>query len=261
MNGHYKIPLPADWDQPLECYPPIARLIRAFDRGAEYYCEIKDEKLQGCNMPRYVEIVAVGGKALPHKPAARSSGVPMLSREQIEKRLADAKRQPEGTAAWLAKQLREQSKVCVPRSWRNCNSYDHVARLRMRHIGHGIAAICARHTKTRDWQPDRADYKQLEILLGFAPLRWSKLPKHMRGKGYIGFLVSRYANGNIRRRRESADLSEPKEPTATAIEETLLARVDMEYWREMQRLAQEKDDQLWHEDITLQRTNSSVRSR
>ena len=88
MNGHYKIPLAKGADPMAD--PRVKRLIASFDTGAQVRIDVREETLQLYKYngfgwlkmdtaPRYVEIVATGGKVARRRPSK-----PTVSRPTLE---------------------------------------------------------------------------------------------------------------------------------------------------------------------------------
>ena len=254
MNGRYRIPIPDRWDKPAEEIPAVSRLLKSLDPGAAVDIEIHDEPatfavghcctvwgresaVENVTIMRYVEVLAAGGTPKRHKPVRCPAAPPAkLTAEQIARRLSLARDTLVSSRAYVRRNIKAQLKTHVPHSWRNHYSYDYTKHSRRRVVGRAVAVLCARHGGAY-WNPNADDYAEFERLTGIKQEKLSKLLKHDREKGYVGFLVSRYADGNVNRKLyQQTETDEPAPREATPIEQALLNAVEVEYWEAMAAL-------------------------
>jgi hypothetical protein len=249
MNGRYRIPIPDGWDKSAEEIPQVARLLKSLDLGAAVDIEIHDEPLdfvvghrttiESVTVTRYVEVCAAGGKPKRHKPARPDTTPPAkLTAEQIAKRLSLARDTLVSSRKYVQRNLKSQLTGRVQYNWRNGYSYDRTKQVKRRAVGRAVSVLCARHGKSAHWNPSADDYAKFERLTGIKPEKLSKLRKHDREKGYVGFLVSRYADGRLTKwPKETVDPDVPPAPREpTPIEQVLLNAVEVEYWEAMAEL-------------------------
>jgi len=133
-------------------------------------------------------------------------------------------------------------------------------RRKQRALGRAIGRIIARRQEQLGKiridksviQPGRQDYAELDAAVGVGVLRLSQLKEHKRERPYLSVIVRRYADGTFIRptvevatwvqesisfkRREPLNL--PPQYKPGPIRRYQEAKTDVEYWREMTRLAE-----------------------
>lgn len=149
-------------------------------------------------------------------------------------------------------------------------------RLRYKAFGHLVARILARRKIGGDpkfYDPTREDYRDLDTLLGRKVRRWSKLREHEQEAGYLPTIVKDYAHGVMGRERgwdraeESADydyltgrksdaappvdpLCElPPQPEIPLYRRYVVAKADVQFWRDCERLLLEKKQRRGKEEL------------
>jgi hypothetical protein len=267
MNGHYKIPIPPDVE-PAE-YPRVKALLRALDPGAVVtitrvegklsihdlngcngsYGSIAEGPFKGCQAEHYAEIRASGGKAKRRAPAGLHPPLapPIRTLEQCQKQRTKAEKDLASIRAGVSRILSTQH-----RDMGYQPEYDTAHEARQRKTGRVVARIIARH-KGRDvrgagefyFRPTAEDYAILDKALGEVP-RLSKLNTFQKNKGYLGTIVREFAGGNFeqsektRRFSQWAEDGENRTPV-NVIAEYQTAKQDLEYWRELEALAGQRE--------------------
>ena len=265
MKGVYRIPLPEGIEP--SAHPPVVRLLKQLDAGAQYDINVRENlnfsvldwrwggpHLQSVTAPRYVEIRAHGGKA-KRKPCTKLGisipAAPTVA--QITKRLADAQRNT-GFSTLRSKLHDQWFDVERNMFWRLSGSRNHEKRLKQKRIGKLIALIIARHRKETAFYPTAEDYATLDKALQMRVPRFSELRKHDRlSRGYIGWLIWTYADGQLKTRHEKWQESHPEKEhghSLTPIMQVLENRVDLQYLRELKRLAEEKNGKSTSDDAS-----------
>lgn len=254
MNGTYRIPIPANWDKPAEEIPAVSRLIKSLDPGAVVDIAVCDAEYDSARGSHFVEIIAVGGQAKAYRPSKPVRLPPVLTSEQIGKARVKAQAQLLQSRHAVINHIKAQLECRMPYGWRNGRygyAYDRTMQERRKRVGKVIAEFCSRlnagrRTVPPAWyytKPSRALYTWLEGRLGFPVPRLSKLGKYDRDLGYVGFLVSRYADGSVTRTRDRyATSATPDEPEQSPIQTVILNKLDVEYWTAMLELAQARTE-------------------
>ncbi len=180
---------------------------------------------------QWIVIKAAGdGKFKKLKPPTPSIATAPLTSVQCKKREAEAVKSVENLYAAIGRKLHKQWK---PDSY-PCR-YDE-SKNRHQAIGHALAKVIARHKDRTPFRYSTTDYKELDAACGHRVKRESQLPSHYT---YLTeYICKQEAFGRWDKIKKHVPTDAPQ---YSAIKEYGLAKLDLEYWQEMVRLATDRE--------------------
>jgi hypothetical protein len=242
MNGHYLIPL--EPNQAPEDNPRVRKLLSALAPGAEYTVEIQEGQAptHRPDWKRFAEIRATGGEERKKPPKFSVPATPpILTREQCSKPLAGAERSERIARVRLRANLRRQWLGETTSEWERSHARDRASEHAMRKTVGSVVGLLIARRHGRRFRPYEVDYRELDSALGIRVKRLSELNSYQRDEGYLAFIVREYAGGNLERlRRTAAAVEEPIK--FRPIDDYRVAKADVEYWRELERLAGQREE-------------------
>ena len=107
-------------------------------------------------------------------------------------------------------------------------------RKKQKAIGHAVARIVTRHGSKAPWKYTKQDYAEMDAAAGVRVRRESQLPTGF--SNWLQYIVRIEAHGNFERSKsEPVEVRAERESIGAAFE---MARADVEYWRELERLTE-----------------------
>ena len=219
----------------------LLAVCRSLDRdGLEYRAEVNPDALT-------VTIVAWGKAKVRRARALKLAAQPKpLTWEQCCKRAVAAEHDRQTILRHLRERMKSQIEVSWWRAnWRRCSEYDWTPERRATRakVGALVAQIVsARRARSMSgwYSPSNAEYAILDEVMGFRVTRSSELGTHDREKDYMIWFVNRYASGHVRHSKVEPEPAK-RAPQPTIFEEYALAKADLEFWRELERLSGQRE--------------------